>query len=95
MIDVEKLARESDCTHVNLSGDMPMATERLSRFAALVLEQAAIACDSIETDRWALYKGRPPYTGREPGRASDYTQGESDGACTCGTDIRAMKPEAK
>lgn len=46
MIDVEKLAREADCAHVNLDGDRSMAIERLSRFAALVLEQAAQNFDS-------------------------------------------------
>ena len=36
------------------------------------LERAAVACEVIENDRWALYKGRPPYTGAEPGRADNY-----------------------
>jgi hypothetical protein len=64
-------------------------------FAAMVrnevLEEAAKCCDEIEKDRWALYKGRPPYTGKEKHRASDYTQGESDGASQCADDIRALK----
>ena len=55
------------------------------------LERAAIACESIETDKWSLYKGRPPYTGTEPGRADNYVQGESDGAGQCASAIRALK----
>ena len=47
------------------------------------------ACEAIETDRWALYKGRPPYKGTEDGRASEYTQGQSDGASDCVAAIKA------
>ena len=47
---------------------------------AAALERAAVACEVIENERWALYKGRPPYTGTEPGRADNYVQGESGGA---------------
>ena len=39
--DVIRLAREADCIHVNLSGDMAMATERLSRFADAIIESVA------------------------------------------------------
>jgi hypothetical protein len=38
----------------------------------VALEQAEKACEAIKNDRWALYKGRPPYTGTEPGRADNY-----------------------
>ncbi|MBP8183986.1 MAG: hypothetical protein KAX88_07785 [Rhodoferax sp.] len=55
------------------------------------LERAAVACEVIETDKWALYKGRPPYTGTEPGRADNYVQGESGGAGACASAIRALK----
>lgn len=47
------------------------------------------ACEVIETDRLALYKGRPPYHGTEDGRASEYTQGQSDGASDCAAAIKA------
>jgi len=57
------------------------------------LERAAVACEVIENDRWALYKGRPPYTGAEPGRADNYVQGESGGAGSCASAIRALKDE--
>ena len=73
----------------------------LERFAALVVAKASAAavecereacakvCDSISEDQWALYKGRPPYTGKELERASEYTQGKSDGAEVCAAAIRA------
>lgn len=69
----------------------------LERFAALVAaaakaeerEACAKVCDSISEDQWALYKGRSPYTGKELERASEYTQGKSDGAEVCAAAIRA------
>ena len=51
-------------------------------------ERCAKVCDAIAEDKWALYKGRAPYTGKEPGRASDHTQGQSDGADQCADAIR-------
>ena len=54
-------------------------------------EACASVCDGISEDQWALYKGRPPYTGQELERASDYTQGKSDGAEVCAAAIRARK----
>lgn len=63
-------------------------------FAALVAaaerERCAQVCDAIEARYWALYKGRPPYTGKEPGRASDFVQGQSGGAWECAAAIREM-----
>ena len=52
-------------------------------------EACAKVADSISEDQWSLYKGRPPYTGKELERASDYTQGKSDGAEVCAAAIRA------
>ena len=52
-------------------------------------EACAKVADSISEDQWALYKGLPPYTGKELERASDYTQGKSDGAEVCAVAIRA------
>ena len=52
-------------------------------------EMCAKVCESIELDRWALYKGRPPYKGNEDGRASPYVHGESVGAGVCMEAIRA------
>ena len=54
-------------------------------------EKDAGICDGIATDKWSLYKGRPPYTGTEPGRAADYTQGQSDGADQCADKIRSAE----
>lgn len=51
-------------------------------------ERAADICDGIAEDRWNLYKGRHPYSGREEGRASYQTQGENLGAEACATAIR-------
>lgn len=51
-------------------------------------ERAANACDEIAADRWNLYKGRSPYSGREEGRASSQTQGENLGAEACASAIR-------
>jgi len=43
--DIERIAREADCLHVNLTGDRAMALQRLDRFADLVAaaERQAIA----------------------------------------------------
>lgn len=60
---------------------------------AAALERAEKACEAIEIERWALYKGRPPYTGTEQGRADNYVQGESGGAGSCASAIRALKDE--
>jgi hypothetical protein len=49
------------------------------------------ACDQIETEKWALYKGRAPYTGQEAGRAEDFTQGQADGAALCLEAIKARR----
>lgn len=51
-------------------------------------ERCANVCDAFAQDKWALYKGRAPYTGKEPGRAADFTQGQSDGAEQCADAIR-------
>jgi hypothetical protein len=65
-------------------------TERQMRAcarAAVEAEREACArvCDAQAIERWALYKGRPPYTSR----SSDYVQGESNGADRCADAIRA------
>lgn len=57
--------------------------------AAAEREECAKVCDAISTDKWALYKGHKPYTGQEPGRAAEFTQGQSDGADLCEQAIRA------
>jgi hypothetical protein len=52
-------------------------------------EACAKVAETLEIDKWNLYKGRAPYTGQEDGRASEYVQGESDGAGQCAYAIRA------
>ena len=55
------------------------------------LEEAKQACEAISVDRWSLYKGRAPYTGKESGRADPDTQGQSDGADACAAAIESLK----
>lgn len=76
-----------DCQcEISFSADQLVA---LLEFVAVCEREAcAKVADSISEDQWALYKGRPPYTGRELERASDYTQGKSDGAEICAYAIR-------
>lgn len=52
-------------------------------------EACARVCDEIAADRWNIYKGRSPYSGREEGRASPHVQGENSGAEMCANAIRA------
>ena len=67
--------------------------EWLASFAALVAaaerRECARVCQEIEDDRWELYKGRLPYTGREPECGQPHTYGRSDGAGECADAIRA------
>lgn len=51
--EIEKWAREVDCTHVNLIGDRTAAIERLSRFADLIA--------SLERERCAKLVETPMY----------------------------------
>ena len=52
-------------------------------------EKDAKLCEAYAIDRRALYKGRPPYTGQEPGRYDPYTEGASDAADLCAEKIRS------
>ena len=52
-------------------------------------ERCAKVCEAYAIDQHALYKGKPPYTGKEPGRYSPYTEGMSDGADVCADKIRS------
>ena len=94
--DIIRMAREARFEEISEdSGDWICFTEEIEKFAALVAaaerEACANVCDGISEDQWALYKGRQPYTGQELERASDYTQGKSDGAEVCAAAIRARK----
>lgn len=99
--DILRMAREvADKDKVDPVSGQPgeefvtMTPEELERFAALVAAEVRktceMACAEISADKWALYKGHKPYTGREPGRADDFTQGQSDGAELCEQAIKAM-----
>ena len=61
--------------------------------AEKIREEGAKLCDEYANDKWALYKGWTPYTGREEGRANHHVQGESDGASNCADDIRKLEVE--
>lgn len=67
----------------------------LERFAAIVAaaerEACAKVCEAISIEKWELYKCR----GQGPGRASDFTQGQCDGADLCEQAIRSMKPNGE
>ena len=84
----EREAFEAFCKNTGRHpDDMKMAIWQAA--CAWQRERAARVCDEISADKWALYKGRPPYTGKEAGRASDFTQGQSDGADLCADKIRS------
>ena len=92
--EILKLAREAGYSGMAGTGVFPeYVEERLKRFATLIAaaerEACAKVCEGIAADRWALYKGRPPYTGSEDGRACQQTQGENIGAEDCASAIRA------
>lgn len=48
-----------------------------------ILEQAIKICNDYSEDKYNLYKGRAPYTGKEEGRAYNYVEGQSAGADYC------------
>ena len=73
-------------------------TARVARTIAWRAWQAACAwqkekdaklCEAYAIDRHALYKGKPPYTGKEPGRYDPYTEGASDAADLLADKIRS------
>jgi hypothetical protein len=60
-----------------------------------ILEQAIKICKDYSEDKYNLYKGRAPYTGKEYGRANDIVQGQSNGVSgsfTFGTGTVESKP---
>ena len=89
-----------DCDAFAASGK-PIAEQTNTQFMegyriglAEMREKCAKACEEIEQDRWNLYKGRPPYTGSESGRADPHEQGVSMGAGECAAAIRARGSDA-
>ena len=69
--------------------------ERVLRAVEIEREECAKLCDELAEDRWNLYKGRSPYSGREDGRANPQTQGETIGAECCAAAIRARNESPK
>lgn len=63
----------------------------LAEYRDSILEEAALACDVIASDRYDQYKGRGKYEPHNPQRADTYTNGESDGASECANQIRALQ----
>lgn len=57
---------------------------------AQALEEAAKACDEIESDRFDAYKGRGKHAPNNPDRADPYMNGKSDGAGECAAAIRSL-----
>lgn len=82
-----KLNHERDWSYLYV--DARTAWEAWQAATAAEREACANVCEEIESERWALYKGRSPYNGREEGRADPHIQGMSDGAAACEAAIRA------
>ena len=86
--DIIRIAREQGLPETETEGVFRVNSDDLGRMLAAEREACAKLCDEIAIDMWNLYKGRPPYKGDEEGRASDFTQGRSDGADDCAEAIR-------
>lgn len=71
--------------------DVLKADRRTTPDRDAIIEECAKVCDEYAIDRFALFKGRKPYTGRESGRADPYYEGASDGADRCAQLIRELK----
>lgn len=54
-------------------------------------EKDAKLCEAYAIDRHALYKGKPPYTGKEPQRYDPHTEGASDAADLLADKIRGRE----
>lgn len=67
------------------------AARRTTPDREAIIEECAKVCDEDADDKWNLYKGQHPYTGRESGRADPYVEGRADGASVCADRIRALK----
>ena len=77
------------------SGNEPLYTkESLVKVAAAArkaaLEEAALVCDNLASDKYDQYKGRGKHSPGNPQLADTYTNGESDGAGECAHQIRQL-----
>jgi hypothetical protein len=68
---------------------LSQTSEKIEAATAAERERCAKVCEAYAIDQHALYKGKPPYTGKEPGRYSPYIEGMSDGADVCADKIRS------
>ena len=74
-----------------VSAREPSATEAWFAACALQKEKDAKLCEAYAIDRHALYKGKPPYTGKEPQRYDPHTEGASDAADLLADKIRGRE----
>ncbi|MDV2160770.1 hypothetical protein [Burkholderia pseudomallei] len=74
-----------------LASQQIKAARRTTPDREAIIEECAKVCDEDADDKWNLYKGQHPYTGRESGRADPYVEGRADGASVCADRIRALK----
>ena len=81
----EALVKDAEHIHV------PSAEKAWQAACAWQKEKDAKLCEAYAIDRHALYKGKPPYTGKEPGRYDPYTEGASDAADLLADKIRGME----
>lgn len=64
--------------------------EQLAGARNAALEEAAKACDAMESDMFDRYKGRGKHAPNNEFRADPYMNGQSDGAGQCAAAIRAL-----
>ena len=91
--DIIRLAREAGLLDHGILRGATDDSARVERFAALVAaaerEACAKACEDYSADRWAAYKGQPPYEPMNSYRGNPHAQGQSSGAEDCADAIRA------
>lgn len=82
----EALREAIQCIRLGKSDDALDIIESALREAEHIgMERAAARCDEYAQEMWRAYK-----TGNGPQRASEHTQGQSDGAENCSRAIRAL-----
>jgi hypothetical protein len=85
-----ELIRLIESNEIQIHGDVEYFAELV---AAAEREACAEVCDDVCANFYALYKGRPPYTGKENGRGDPIADGASHGAEKCAAAIRARGDE--
>ena len=82
-----------DRSDTSLENWFPFSAAQLAaaeQARATALEEAAQICEKYSGQRWSAYK-----TWNGPERASDFVQGQSDGAEECANAIRALSAQAE